>query len=135
MKLKLPILFLSIFFVFDCAQNSLLLEAKVYEIEEVDKEPSLENGEPLPKKISYYRKHFSYGEPQMNGNVLLSFVITKEGFTKNIKQNSGLIDLKYFPDLRMELLTEIKKLGRLKPAFFKNKAVDVLFTIDFDLMV
>ena len=108
------------------------LEDKIYELKKVDQPPTLLTGELIPDTIVRARTDGCLSEPYQRVRTM-TFIVTEDGYIKNIEQGNGNFDIEYCPQYILELMTIISNYGQLKPAILNGKPVNVKYIINVDM--
>lgn len=105
-------------------------KGKLFEYNEIDKAPSLLNGDSIPwVKFNEYNS-LCLSQPYIKELTLISVIIASDGSIKMIDQAIGNYDLEYCNSKTyFEIINFLISLGKFKPALSKGKPVNVRWFI------
>lgn len=109
------------------------IEGHIYQDFEVDRQPTLLNGDSLTKILPEIARFGCYGEP-LKGIRNITFVVTSHGDIKNVEQFEGNLEEFCDGEYMMHLIEKTLALGRLKPGLKNGAPVNSRCYLQVDML-
>lgn len=106
------------------------IKGKLYEYNEIDKAPSLLNGDSIPWIKLKDFDDICYHEPYLKELTLITIIVSIDGSIKLVDQAIGNYNMEYCDSKTyIDILNYLNSLGKLKPALYQGKPVNVRWFI------